>query len=31
MVQTLSSHDKRIIITLDDVSATAEMREFAHF
>lgn len=30
MIQTLAAHEKRIIITLDDVSATAEMREFAH-
>lgn len=30
MISTLASHDKKIMITLDDVSATKEMREFAH-
>lgn len=30
MTGILAMHDKRILITLDDVSATKEMREFAH-
>lgn len=30
MIHTLASNNKKILITLDDVSATNEMREFAH-
>ncbi len=30
MITTLANHDKKVLITLDDVSATSEMREFAH-
>ncbi len=30
MIRTLADKDKRILLTLDDVSATKEMREFAH-
>ena len=30
MIGVLAKHGKRIMITLDDVSATKEMREFAH-
>lgn len=30
MISTIARQDKKILITLDDVSATQEMREFAH-
>ncbi len=30
MIEVLKKHNKKVLITLDDVSATGEMREFSH-